>query len=220
MDIKKCCYMAVGAVLLTTAAFVNEGNAGVSVGIGINIPLPPPVVIAAPPALVVVPGTSMYVAPDIDADIVFLDGYWWRLNEGRWYRSPYYDRGWVYMDRGRVPRAFYGFHPGFRERYRGYERVHWNDVHRDWNRRHPDWDRRHSDWDRRHPSAYTGGGHNGGDRPHRDFQRSQFTGGPPQQQSRGGFQQPQSGRNHQQMQPGGSHPQGQYGGGHNRHDQQ
>jgi hypothetical protein len=40
----------------------------------------------------------MYVDPDIDADLFFWDGFWWRLWEGRWYRSAYYDRDRAYYD--------------------------------------------------------------------------------------------------------------------------
>jgi len=60
-----------------------------AVDIHISIPLPPPIVFPGPPELIVIPDTYVYVVPDIDADIFFGDGWWWRLWEGRWYRSRY-----------------------------------------------------------------------------------------------------------------------------------
>ena len=48
------------------------------VDIDIHISLPPPVRFVEPPELVVMPGTYVYTAPDVDADIFFCDGWWWR----------------------------------------------------------------------------------------------------------------------------------------------
>lgn len=196
MEFKKGCLVAVGAVILATTGLVNEGHArgpniGIGIGIGIPVPVMPTIVISGPPELVVVPGTDIYVAPDVEGDILFYQGFWWRLFDGRWYRSPYYDRGWVYMDRGRVPRSFYGYHPGFRHEYRGYQRVHYDDVHRHWN------DRRHDGYsgDRRHEQ-----GHPGGSRHRQDY-------------SGGSRQQGHSGGEQQQGHSGGSHQQGRSGGG-------
>ena len=66
------------------------------VAVNVRISLPPPIVFAAPPALIVLPETYVYVVPDVDADIFFYNGWWWRPWEGRWYRSRHYDSGWVY----------------------------------------------------------------------------------------------------------------------------
>ncbi len=67
-----------------------------SVHINIPIPLPPPIIFPAPPEVVVVPGTDVYVVPDLNEDIFFYGGWWWRPWQGHWYRSRYYDRGWGY----------------------------------------------------------------------------------------------------------------------------
>jgi hypothetical protein len=85
--------------------------AGVDVSIGIA--LPPPFVFQAPPDVVVMPDTNyVYVVPDIDVDLFFWYGWWWRLWEGRWYRSHYYDRGWAYYNR--VPSFYFDVDPGWR----------------------------------------------------------------------------------------------------------
>lgn len=98
-----------------TAVFPVPTMAEVSVSI--NIGLPPPIVFAAPPELIVLPDTDyVYVAPAIDVDLFFWNGWWWRFWEGRWYRSHYYNRGWGYYNY--VPRFYYDVDPGWRRYYR------------------------------------------------------------------------------------------------------
>ena len=60
----------------------------------VNFPMPPHIEFSAPPRLVVVPETYVYVAPDVEEEIFFSDGWWWRPWEGRWYRSRTYNSGW------------------------------------------------------------------------------------------------------------------------------
>jgi hypothetical protein len=73
--------------------------------INVSISLPPPILFVAPPALIVLPETDVYVVPDDDVEIFFYDGWWWRPWEGRWYRSHYYNSGWGYY---RSVPSFYG----------------------------------------------------------------------------------------------------------------
>ena len=49
-----------------------------AVDVGISISLPPPIVFAAPPEVVVIPETYVYAVPDLDVDIFFYNGWWWR----------------------------------------------------------------------------------------------------------------------------------------------
>jgi hypothetical protein len=88
------------------------------VDVGIIIPLPPPIIFAAPPELIVIPDTYVYVAPDVDVDLFFWDGWWWRLWDGRWYRSQYYNQGWGYYDN--VPSFYFDVDPGWRGYYRNH----------------------------------------------------------------------------------------------------
>ena len=78
--------------------------------------LPPPIPFVAPPEMVVIPETYVYVAPDIDVDLFFWNGWWWRLWEDRWYRSHYYNRGWGYYNN--VPSFYFDVDPGWRGYYR------------------------------------------------------------------------------------------------------
>ena len=78
---------------------------------------PPPIVFQAPPAVIVMPDTdNVYVIPDVSADLFFWNGFWWRLYDGLWYRSQYYDRGWGYYNN--VPVFYYDVDPGWRGYYR------------------------------------------------------------------------------------------------------
>ncbi|MBS1123506.1 MAG: hypothetical protein H6Q90_5734 [Deltaproteobacteria bacterium] len=42
------------------------------------------------------PGVSVIV--DYDEPIFYSNNYYWRNDGGRWYRSNYYNRGWVYAN--------------------------------------------------------------------------------------------------------------------------
>ena len=103
------------------------------VQVRINIPLPPPIIFPVPPHVVVIPETDVYAVPDVDDDIFFYSGWWWRPWQGRWYRSRYYDRGWGYYKgvpsfHRQVPSGWRG---DYRDRrWRGYEWDHRPIPHR------------------------------------------------------------------------------------------
>jgi hypothetical protein len=110
------------------------------VNISIGISLPPPIVFAAPPDVIVMPDTNdVYVVPDMDVDMFFWNGWWWRLWEGRWYRSNYYDRDWAYYND--VPSFYFDVDPGWRGYYRdhnwyghrwNYERIPNQKLQQNW----------------------------------------------------------------------------------------
>ncbi len=109
------------------------------VDVGVSISLPPLVVFSAPPAMVVIPETYVYVVPDAEVEIFFYDGWWWRPWEGRWYRSRHYDSGWGYYQRvpsfySRVPRRW---RDDYRERRWGgrpwnYQPIPHQQVEQNW----------------------------------------------------------------------------------------
>jgi hypothetical protein len=80
------------------------------------VPLPPPIVFAQPPEMVVLPETEVYVVPEYEQDLFFYNGWWFRLWEGRWYRSREYGSGWGYYQG--IPSWYGGVYPGWRENYR------------------------------------------------------------------------------------------------------
>ena len=109
------------------------------VDVNVSIGLPPPIMFAAPPALIVLPETYVYVVPDVDVDIFFYNGWWWRPWEGRWYRSRHYDSGWARY--GSVPSFYRGIPSGWRNDYRDhrwgerqwdYQPIPHEQVQRNW----------------------------------------------------------------------------------------
>lgn len=130
--------------LLMAFMFVNPISTMAEVGISVSIGLPPPVVFAEPPPVIVLPDTDdVYAVPDIDIELFFWNGWWWRPWQGRWYRSRYYDRGWVYYRS--VPRFYFDVDPHWRSHYRDrnwyghnwyYERIDQRRLQRNWQRWH------------------------------------------------------------------------------------
>jgi hypothetical protein len=129
-----------GIILLALVIIVPIPTmAGVDISIGIS--LPPPIVFEAPPDVIVLPETNyVYVVPDIYyADLFFWNGWWWRLWEGRWYRSYYYDRSWAYYNY--VPSFYFDVDPYWRGhiinhswhgRNWNYERIPHQRLHKNW----------------------------------------------------------------------------------------
>ncbi len=141
--------------MLLALVFVVPISTMAAVDIRIGIPLPPPIAFPAPPQVVVIPETNVYVDPDVDVDLYFWNGWWWRLWEGRWYRSRFYNRGWAYYDA--VPNFYFNVDPGWRRHYRehiwyghrwNYERIPYNRLERNWkawqDKRY--WEKRETHW--------------------------------------------------------------------------
>jgi hypothetical protein len=136
-------------LLMSEIIFSVTAMAAIDVNIGIS--LPPPIVFTAPPDVIAMPDTDdAYVVPDTDVDIFFWSGWWWRPWEGRWYRSRYYNQGWVSYNN--VPSFYYDVDPSWRVRYRShnwyghrwnYERIPNRELQHNWKNWHNDrhWER-------------------------------------------------------------------------------
>ncbi len=141
-----------GALLMFILIFPLKGQAEVNVSI--TVPLPG-LVLSAPPALVVIPGTYAYYPPDVSVDIFFYHGYWYRPYGGHWYISRDYNGPWGGVAVGRVPLALRRLPPGYRHGPAGYERRPYHEVRSNWRT----WERDRY-WDRPHEGrGERGGGH-------------------------------------------------------------
>jgi len=125
--------------LLLALVFVFPIPTMAALDIHVSIPLPPLIVFAAPPEVVVLPETNVYAVPDLDVDIFFYSGWWWRPWEGRWYRSRNYNSGWGYYRN--VPSFYRGIPSGWRDDYRerrwkgkqwDHQRIPHEQVQRNW----------------------------------------------------------------------------------------
>ena len=127
--------------LLMAAVSVASLPASAQVDVRVGIGLPPPIVFATPPELIVIPETYVYVVPDVADDIFFYEGWWWRPWGGRWYRSRAYGSGWAYY--GGVPSFYASIPVTWRNDYRShrwygrpwnYQRIPQYQVQQNWNR--------------------------------------------------------------------------------------
>ncbi len=143
---KSICGVSVLAILLGLL-FAHWGirQAAAGVEVNINIGPPPRYVIPAPPPVIVIPGTYVYAVPDIDVDILFYGGYWYRPYQDHWFRSRSYNGPWVYLATPQVPRVLINLPPDYRRPPPGYHRIPYGQFKKNWG----GWEReRHWDQDR------------------------------------------------------------------------
>jgi len=113
------------AIVLVSLTLVPRPSMA-AVNVRVSIPLPPRIVFPAPPEVIVIPETYVYFVPNIEEEIYFYDGWWWRPWQGRWYRSRRYESGWVYYKS--VPSFYPKLHSGWRNDFRDrrWKGHYWN----------------------------------------------------------------------------------------------
>ncbi len=95
------------ATLMPEASYA--GNSSFSFSLGVNAPVAvaapalPPLTLSAPPPVVAVPGTYVYAAPAVGANLFLYQGYWYRPYNQYWYRAKYYNGPWAYVTPRAVP---------------------------------------------------------------------------------------------------------------------
>ncbi len=145
-------------VALLVLGLIMPSKSPAEVSVNITVPLPG-LVIPAPPALVVIPGTYAYYPPEVSVDIFFYHGFWYRPYGGRWYMSRDYNGPWGGVAVGRVPVALRRLPPGYRQGPAGYRSVPYPEVRRNWQT----WERDRY-WDRHEGRGERGGpGHGRGE---------------------------------------------------------
>jgi hypothetical protein len=122
-------YSIAGSLLLIVLLSPVAADAGVSVGINI---FPPPLVISSPPAVMVIPGTYVYFIPDVNVDILFYGGWWFRPYRGHWYRARNYNGPWAYVESSRVPSVVIKVPPHFRRVPPGQTRIPYGQLKKHW----------------------------------------------------------------------------------------
>ncbi len=124
--------LCAGMFLPGMLLYSQKSNADVN--INVTVPLPG-VGIAAPPAVVVIPGTYVYFAPDVArADLFFYHGYWYRPYRGEWYYSVEFNGPWGRVAIGNLPPPLINLPPDYRNIPPGYERMPYHMVARNWRR--------------------------------------------------------------------------------------
>lgn len=129
MEMKKVGFTVSGILLLFLTVFSDQSHAFVNVSIGVNIPA---YTFSSPPRVAVIPGTYAYSVADINADILFYRGYWFRPYGGRWYRSVSYNGPWVHIGTTLVPRVLVNLPPHYRHISAEYRRIPYREFNRNW----------------------------------------------------------------------------------------
>ncbi len=133
--------------------------AGVNINIGtpdlnISIGTPPPVVIQSPPPMAVIPGTYVYIAPNVEVDILFYHGHWYRPHQGHWFIASTYNGPWTHVAPARVPRPILDLPPGYRRLPPGHQRIPYKHVKENWQK----WERqKHWHQDKHWQEGYRAG---------------------------------------------------------------
>ncbi len=107
-----------------------SGQSMARVDIHVNVPPPPVFTFSGPPELVLIPGTYAYYDPDVDFNLFFYGGYWYRPYRGYWYRSVSYEGPWVYI--GSPPPVLVNLPPDYRIVTRGYRHIPYWELRRNW----------------------------------------------------------------------------------------
>jgi hypothetical protein len=92
---------AIGTLLLSAPSLMAQD---VKINIGLGVPsVPPPVIVTSPPHLVIVPGTSVYYAPDLPANYFFYQGRYYTVANHVWSTAQVFGGPWVIIQMGKVP---------------------------------------------------------------------------------------------------------------------
>lgn len=93
-----------GLAVLFGALFVFGWTKTALAGVQVNINLgPPPIVVAEPPEVVMVPGSRVYFVPQPDVDVFYYNSYWWSPRGNQWYRAKAYNGPWGIVEQRYVP---------------------------------------------------------------------------------------------------------------------
>lgn len=119
--------LMIAPILLLLLGFFGSGIAEARTNIEINLPR---LVFPAPPRVVVIPGTYAYYCPDVQTDIYFYHGYWYRPFRENWFRSGSYNGPWAYI--ATPPAVFFELPPDYRRVTVEHRRIPYGDLHRNW----------------------------------------------------------------------------------------
>ena len=143
----RCFRSVVGFLLAAAAVLAVPVLARAEVSVNINIG-PPPIVVAEPPAVVAIPQTRVWFAPDPHVEVFFYGGYWWSPRGPQWYRSRAYNGPWGVVETYRVPKAVIYVPRDYRTRYGNERHVPYGQ----WKKEHGKWDKEnrksHKNWEK------------------------------------------------------------------------
>ena len=100
-----------------------------SVALNINVGVP---ILKAAPEVVYVPQSQVYVAPSVEYNLFFFQGYWWAFHGDRWYRAGGYNGPWIIIERRLVPSPLFRVPANFRSVYKSYKHIPYGQLKKHW----------------------------------------------------------------------------------------
>jgi hypothetical protein len=114
----------VAVLFLPQCLFVSE-----NVTVRASLPV---VVLVDDPELVIIPGTYVYYVSNIDHDLFFYGGYWWRPWQNTWYRAEVHSGPWIVIEQRYVPEPVWRLPPRWHEMRDDTPRVKWSEAKNHW----------------------------------------------------------------------------------------
>jgi hypothetical protein len=90
--------LAAAGVIPLSITSATAQDVKINIGLGT-----PPIVLTAPPQLVVVPGTPVYYAPDVQANLFVYKGRYYTVANGVWSMAPASNGPWAVIQISQVP---------------------------------------------------------------------------------------------------------------------
>jgi hypothetical protein len=121
----------VPVILVVLTLSFPSGSARAEVNLNINIGAPP-VVVAEPANVALIPGSGVYFVVDAGPDLFFHAGFWWSPRGDRWYRAEMYNGPWVVVKQRIVPVQVVRVPRDYRFRYKKAKHVpygQWKKTH-------------------------------------------------------------------------------------------
>jgi hypothetical protein len=146
--------LMIGAACLTAAATALAAEPARAANVNINIGVPAPaIVVPAPPRLVIVPGTPVFYAPEVEYNYFVYGNHHYVVRDGRWFRARTHRGPWKFVAVEHVPRpivavpvTYYRVPPGHAKKFVR-DRDDDRDDDRDRGKRHGHGKRKHRDRD-------------------------------------------------------------------------
>ena len=122
-------------MLFALLGIINPGKVDAGIDVNVNIGFPPAIMIPAAPEVVLIPRTNTYIIPDIDVDIIFHNGYWYRPHKAYWYRANSYNGPWINIVPAKIPVALLELPPKYRHIALGQARIPYGQLKKKWEKK-------------------------------------------------------------------------------------
>ena len=124
-------FLFVPVIFIVLVLSFPPGNALAEVNLNININSPP-VIVAEPVSVALIPGSGVYFVVDAGPDLFFHAGFWWSPRGDRWYRADAYNGPWIVVKQHIVPVQVVRVPGDYRSRYKKAKHVpygQWKKTH-------------------------------------------------------------------------------------------